>query len=110
LLLWRDGDNDWQARLIRDAPQGQQATWNEGFEETQILWGTRGETLPKDFTLMTDGQQRLAHAVPREASGDYGDHRPLRLHIRHYVAEDESGFTRVVASRLLNLTVEVKKP
>ncbi len=107
LLLWRDGDNRWHARVIRDAKEEEAPAWLEAIDESQILWGTDTRSLSNDFTLMSDGVQRLRHAVPLEVKGRFKEHnRPLRLGIRHYIAEDEDGFARIVASRLLYLRME----
>lgn len=110
LLLWRDGDNIWYARLIRDAKNDEATTWDEAIDEPQILWGTDPQPPTNGFTLMSDGAQGLCHAVPHSVSGMFNEQtRPLRLWLRHYVQEDESGFTRIVASRLFDLSMESSK-
>lgn len=110
LLLWRDGDNAWYARLIEDNGQSNDITYQEGIDEQHILWGTDPEPLAHDFTLICDGVEGLAHAVPIPVTGRYGIHnRPLRLHVRHYLLEDDIGFVRVHTSRLVDLFVE-KQP
>jgi CRISPR-associated protein (TIGR03984 family) len=102
LLLWRDGDNAWHARLIRDAQNGESTEWNEAFDEPQLLWGTHGRHLSSDFTLLEDGAQGLRHAVPRKLPLDASRETiPPRLIVRHYTNKD--GFTRIVASRLVDL-------
>ncbi len=108
LLLWRDGDNQWHARVIRDTAGGDNAVWKESFDEPQILWGTQAdEALAHDFTLTSDGAQGLRHAVPCKVEGTFTETtRPLRLWVRHYLEEDKSGFVRVAASRLFDVTVE----
>ncbi|MEW6771602.1 MAG: CRISPR-associated protein Csx19 [Bacillota bacterium] len=104
LLFWRDGENRWRARLIRNANQSETPSWYEAVDESQILWGTDAKPLSNGFTLMTDGVQGLRHVVPVEVKGNFKEEsRPLRLWVRHYVAEDEDGFTRIVVSRLLEL-------
>ncbi|HMX29363.1 MAG TPA: CRISPR-associated protein Csx19, partial [Blastocatellia bacterium] len=65
LLLWRDGDNVFHARLIADNESG--ADWLEAYDEAQLLWGTqkaKNGDLPHGFTLLEDGAQGLRHAVP----------------------------------------------
>lgn len=103
LLLWRDGDNVWNARLIRDAKNGESIDWDEAFDEPQMLWGTHGKHLSFNFTLLEDGAQGgLRHAVP--CALPLGtDHKttPPCLRVRHYINKD--GFTRIVASRLVDL-------
>ncbi len=107
LLLWRDGDDQWHARLIRDAKEVETPVWREAIDEYQILWGTHAEPLSNGFTLMTDGLQGLRHAVPLEVRGTFKEeYRPLRLWVRHYIKEDEDGFARIVVSRLLDLKME----
>lgn len=106
LLLWRDGDNIFQARLIRDV-QGDEkeaAAWNESLDESQMLWGTHGTPLSDGFTLLRDGAQGLRHAVPipvKLDAKDKGKVSPLYLTVRHYI--NKEGFARVVASRLVKL-------
>jgi len=104
MLLWRDGDNAWRARLIRDAQNGEDTEWDEAFDEPQRLWGTHGSLLAHDFTLLRDGAQGLRHAVPcRLKLSDDEEVEPPRLIVRHYV--NKRGFVRVVASRLVGLEV-----
>jgi CRISPR-associated protein (TIGR03984 family) len=107
LLLWRDGDNHWHARLIRDADNDETSKWQEAIDEFHILWGTHAQPLCHGFTLMIDGIQGLCHAVPIELVGEFSkENRPLRLCVRHYIEEDEDGFARIVASRLVDLKKE----
>jgi CRISPR-associated protein (TIGR03984 family) len=107
LLLWRDGDNRWHARLIQDAGEKETKTFDEAIDEPWILWGTDPTPLANGFTLMNDGMQGLRHAVPLVVRGKFDEaSRPLRLWVRHYVQDDENGFTRIVASRLLDLKME----
>jgi len=104
LLLWCKEEGQWTARLIRDAKNGEKPFWEEAIDEAQILWGTYAEQLSEDFTLMKDGAQGLRHAVPLALKGEFeNEKRPLRLQVRHYIAEDKDGFARIVASRLLEL-------
>jgi len=140
LLLWREGI--WRARLVRDHVQGEEARpdgtmlLNEAFDEAQILWGDRttraGTVEGVAFVTMSDGAQGLRHTVPLAVPLGRHDKRPLRLHVRHYVAEDGGtlrnqqggrsaaherafdknepgvvpGLTRVVLSRLCDLRVD----
>lgn len=124
LLIWRDGNQGWQARIIRDADKGEKAEWSEAIDECQILWGTDTQPLDSGFTLMTDGSQGLRHIVPLKITGNYSEkNRPLRLYVRHYIEEDKvdksmdeddkkelvgkvNGFVRIVASRLLEIARE----
>jgi CRISPR-associated protein (TIGR03984 family) len=78
--------------------------------EEQLLWGTRvhpSRTAPEGFTMLEDGEQGLAHAVPLKLDSshfnDYG-HRPARLKVRHYIGRDpETGVARIVDSRLIGV-------
>ena len=107
LLPWRDGDNAWHARLIRDATTGELGQWGDAFDEPQILWGTDPQPLANGFTAMGDGAQGLRHAVPLHITGGFDEQtRPLRLWVRHYMQDDENGFCRIVASRLFDLKSE----
>jgi CRISPR-associated protein (TIGR03984 family) len=104
LLLWRDGDNQWHARMIRPPQAGEVPTFIETIDEPQILWGTATQSLSDDFTLMNDGAQGLRHVVPFVVTEQYDERtRPLRLCVRHYLKEDDSGFARIVASRLVDV-------
>jgi len=110
LLLWRDGDNRWDARLIRDAAEGEDYAFTDAIDEPQILWGTDPQPLVNGFTLMSDGAQGLRHAIPLDVRGKFDESsRPLRLWVRHYLQDDESGFTRIVASRLFDVKLEEVK-
>lgn len=107
LLLWRGGNKTWHARLIRNAKDGDTVEWQDAIDEPQILWGTDPLPLQHGFTLMRDGAQGLRHAVPLEVRDHSTEQsRPLRLDVRHYLKDDPTGFTRIVASRLLALRQE----
>jgi CRISPR-associated protein (TIGR03984 family) len=109
LLLWRDGDNQWHARLIRDAVERETPVFTDAIDEPQLLWGTHGEHR-SGFTMLRDGAQGLRHAVPMELPlGKNNETHPPRLWVRHYLSEDQNGFIRIVASRLLDLRWEVQK-
>lgn len=111
LLLWRDGDNVFHARVLREGTRtngsASDVIYHTSFDEPQLLWGTDVvETSPKGFTLLSDGAQGLRHAVPKLVTGEYKEKtRPLRLWVRNYLSEDESGFNRVAANRLLRVEV-----
>jgi CRISPR-associated protein (TIGR03984 family) len=111
LLLWRDGDNVWHARVIREPEEGagDKADWLDALEEWQMLWGTQGNPLASTFTLLWDGAQGLRHAVPMSLPlANDGKTTPPRLHVRHYL-DKEDDFARIVVSRLVSLEVE-KEP
>jgi CRISPR-associated protein (TIGR03984 family) len=101
LLLWRDGNNQLQTRMIQDAVPERKIMWRDAFDEPQMLWGTHGIHLAHKFTLLRDGQQGLRHAVPFRLKLKSINNEITRtpcLIVRHYLA-DES-FARVVVSRL----------
>jgi len=107
VLLWRT-KQEWKARLIYDSPNKTQQL--ETITEDQVLWGTQGKV--KDgFTLLSDGQQGLCHAVP--LTGIQFDtqkklRRPVRLKVRHYIEYDNDGLARIGLSRLVDLFAETK--
>lgn len=113
LFLWRDGDNLFHARVIVDgnaSADKDDATYQDAFDEPQILWGTDAKELDNGFTLMTDGAQGMRHAAPKhvESVKEQKDAskeslRPLRLVVRHYLANED--LARIAASRLVNLEV-----
>ena len=105
LLVWRNEDGEWTARLIAEKKlPDATASWDKAFEEQQILLGTKAERLDKGFALMSEGSQGLFHAAPLNRNGPIDEQRrPLRLVVRHYLTIDEYGFMRVNASRLKNL-------
>ena len=112
LLLWRDGDNVFHARVLREGTRANGAdsavVYHTAFDEPQVLWGIEiVETSPEGFTLMSDGAQGLRHAVPKQVKGEFKEKtRPLRLWVRNYLSEDEkSGFNRVATNRLLRVEV-----
>jgi CRISPR-associated protein (TIGR03984 family) len=127
LLVWRNEDGKWSGRLITEITEpnatNKQASkpntesaqsapideWAEAFDEQQILLGTKAVSLDKGFYLMSEGAQGLLHAVPLYPVDIGEQHRTLRLVVRHYLKEDEYGFTRVNASRLVNLLLEPKE-
>lgn len=82
------------------------------FDEAHILWGTRAEDRENGFTLLADGREGLRHAVPLDVPASCFDgksqYRPLRLILRHYLANDSNGRSRVCLSRLLGLRYEPK--
>lgn len=107
LYLWRDGDR-WQRRLITE----REGDEREYYDERQMLWGVYRQSSHDGFTLVDEGQQGLAHAAPLDVLPDaFDDQRhPLRLRLRHYLAEEpESGLLRVTLSRLVELYEEVQQ-
>lgn len=99
LLLWRDGDNVFHARLVMDVEDESKANWLEAYDEAQLLWGTQGNALQQGFTLLEDGAQGLRHAVP--LNGLVMTEQRVQLRVRHYLAKED--FARVAISRLVAL-------
>ena len=99
--LWRSGEG-WLGRKIID---GAGDDFTEMIDEKQILWGDQAKMCEKDpsFTLMSDGQQGLCHIIPLSFSEispflkKMGGYQPLRLHIRHYLANED--VARIAVSR-----------
>lgn len=124
LLLWRT-EEGWQARSYQEAddqaalPTAAAVEYIDTVEyidEEQILWGTQREEataatrLPAGFTLVADGAEGLRHAIPLTGLGFAQDqprnlYRPLRLKVRHYLAQDGDGMLYIGGSRLVNLVV-----
>ncbi len=97
VMLWKVGQ-DWKARLIKDDNKPECLP-----DEHQILWGTQKEGENKSFTLVSDGQQGLRHAVPLTDISFKDNERPLRLTVRHYINYDDTGLARIYLSRLVDL-------
>jgi CRISPR-associated protein (TIGR03984 family) len=104
VMLWRERDG-WQARVIQDDPEA------DCIIEKQMLWGNQIEKTGQGFTLLTDGQQGLRHAVPiTEISVDPKNSksppRLVYLHVKHYVDYDTAGIAFIRWSRLFNVTAK----
>jgi CRISPR-associated protein (TIGR03984 family) len=114
LLVWRDGNGAWRARLLDDEGM-EKSGWC--FDETQLQWGDRQEGEKDSFTLVCEGQEGLRHAVPLPAAGIPFDPpsrkrdrwHPLRLGVRHYLERDEDGMLVVTQGRLTRLWAEGRK-
>ncbi len=113
IYIWRSG-NAWHGRFIRAAQAKEQATYTESLDETQMLWGDQIESRSNGFSVMSDGIQGLQHAVPCVVPDPTSDQaaennpkqykgRPLRLVVRHYLAQ--KAVARIVASRIVALTI-----
>lgn len=104
ILLWRE-EGLWRARILRTLADGEAAgegvSFDQCFDEPQLLWGTHGRHVGDRFTLLQDGRQELRHAVPIQLDLDANGklREPVRLNVRHFLSD--RGFARVVASRLL---------
>lgn len=96
IYVWRIDDNQWLVRRIFD----QAYSPEEYYEEAYFIWGEAIETqsaLPAGFSLMRDGAQELLHVMPHISSP------AASLLIRHYLQDDETGFTRIHLSRLVDI-------
>lgn len=105
LRLWKEKTN-WNVCKISDIDpiNGE----GESFDEKYILWGNCFEQKSKHFSIASDGQQGLKHAVPliNIASGELSE-RPLYLKVRNYIGyQDENKEAYVKASRLVALGVK----
>lgn len=119
VFVWRDATG---LRARRRADGAGKAC--DTLAETQLLWGTEIDPDGKKvdgFTPLRDGEQGLRHAPPlapdesyfvkeRDDEGKrdkrYG-HRPARLVLRHYIAEDNAtGLARIVDTRLVEVKAE----
>ncbi len=106
ILLWQT-DRGLKSRLIQDDDNTEKLP-----DEAQIILGTQGKE--KDgFTLLSDGQQGLKHAVPLTGikfdSDHKKPHRPVRLIVRHYIDYNDAGVARIFLSRLVSLTSKSEK-
>lgn len=101
LVLWRGPEDAWHATLRRDGV-GDPV---EYIDEAQLLWGyyppNATPTTRGGFLWLVEGSQGIAHAPPISTAPL--EHKRAPLQVRHYLAEDESGVTRIVASRLRSL-------
>jgi CRISPR-associated protein (TIGR03984 family) len=107
VMLWRKEDG-WQARVIQDAPEV------DCIIEKQMLWGNQIEKSEKGFTLLTDGQQGMRHAVPItdisiDPKKSKSSPRLVYLHVKHYVNYDTAGIAFIRWSRLLDITAKQPK-
>lgn len=101
LLVWRM-NVQFQARLVQDVSSGS----GEYYDEFQMLWGTQHKGSRQGFTLVADGKQGHQHALPLSLTAEVfkgGQHRPLRLQVRHYLQVTEAGLLQVALSRLVTL-------
>lgn len=105
VLLWRT-EKGWRSRVISDLPTETQHP--DIIIENQVLWGTQGK-VQDGFTLLSDGQQELYHAVPL-TNIQFDDpktlNRPVRLKVKHYIEYDDDGLARIGLSRLVDLFAE----
>jgi CRISPR-associated protein (TIGR03984 family) len=108
VLLWRT-QQGWRSRVIHDSPT--ETRYPDIIIEDQVLWGTQGK-VQDGFTLLSDGQQELYHAVPL-TNIQFDDpkklNRPVRLKVKHYIEYDNDGLARIGLSRLVDLFAEPKE-
>jgi CRISPR-associated protein (TIGR03984 family) len=97
IFVWRAGEG-FAGRRIMDEEQKYDRLPDD---ETYWLWGTG--LLPKEgFTLLNEGQQGFRHAPPVE---NVRDNQRVGLVVRHYIEEDDTGWARMVTSRLVGLKI-----
>jgi CRISPR-associated protein (TIGR03984 family) len=108
VFLWRT-EKGWRSRMISNSSTETQHP--DIIIEDQVLWGTQGK-VQDGFTLLSDGQQELYHAVPL-ISIQFDDpkklKRPVRLKVKHYIEYDDDGLARIGLSRLVDLFAEPKE-
>lgn len=97
VYLWNTQPG-FKARLIEDGAVIQDP--EKFYDETQWLYGTGGRQA-SGFTLMTEGEESLEHAVPLQGMGGFR----AGLKVRHYIAYDDQGQAYVPLSRLVQLCI-----
>ena len=100
VMIWKI-EGGFKARLIQD--DNLKKDDYDYITENQILWGTQKEQEKDGFTLVSDGQQGLKHAVPLTGINFKNNERPLRLTVHHYIDYDDSGVARIYLSRLVKV-------
>ncbi|XHX78399.1 MAG: CRISPR-associated protein Csx19 [Stenomitos frigidus ULC029] len=108
VLLWTT-EGGWRSRVISDPST--EAEHPDIIIEDQVLWGTQGK-VQDNFTLLSDGQQELYHAVPLtniQFDNPKALKRPVRLKVKHYIKYDDDGLARIWSSRLVDLFAEPKE-
>lgn len=102
--VWRNG-NKFEACRLEDHFEKDA----EAFDEDYLLWGTHPDERINGFTLVSDGNQGLKHAVPIDiADAAFKTNHPLRLQIRHYLIYDQEQ-ARIALSRLVEVSVRGKE-
>lgn len=96
IFLWLDTNTGrWQARAIGSIVTADHAEFLEAIDESYLLWGSPAQPIGESFTLMEDGAQGLRHVLPVATS------KRQRLRVRQLITEDETGFKRISANRLV---------
>ena len=98
VFLWRSNDR-WLGRVIIEG-EGER---HEYLDEPNRLWGRMEGEQKNGFALMQDSGQGLRHAPPLEIalSG--------KIYLRHYLAYDDDGCVKIIASRLIDVEQEKTK-
>ena len=98
LLLWRGPNEQWSTTLRRDGA----GDVSRYFDECYCLWGSSAERAASNgFRELREGSQGIVHVPPLERLPT--EKKRARLAMRHYLAHDEAGVVRIVASRMLKL-------
>jgi CRISPR-associated protein (TIGR03984 family) len=110
VLLWRT-DDGFTGRELTDASPAAADDPLRPQDQEYVLMGDRLLGVNDGFSLVGDARgsrQAVPLSIPENASGALEWRRwPLRLQVRHYFTSDpRSGLVRVVASRLVHLTVQ----
>jgi len=93
--LWRSPHEGWQAVLIQDQPSEQE----DALDEFYFLWGAPGDESAQGFTLLLEKGRGFRQAVPLTDTA-----KVVKLHVRHYLAyDDTTGSAYIALSRLVSL-------
>lgn len=102
VFLWRVDEGRWLVRIIEDGVGNQVAC----IDERQLLWGTNATVNDGAFTRVVEGQQGMVHAFPQKVDATaLSTARRPKLHVRHYLIEDDTGWQRIAYSRLTGVSV-----
>ena len=98
LRLWQ-GPGGLMAHLLLDGA-GDPVEW---CDEQYLLWGwaTPSSETRDGFIELVEGRQGIRHAPPLSVAPS--EERRASLLVRHYLAENADGVTRIVESRLVKV-------
>lgn len=104
IRLWKR-DDSWNFCRLSDKP-GEE---NASFDEKYLLWGTTIDDsldghVPTGFTPVMEGIQGQHFILPLSASQNHLKRRAT-LAIRHYLQYNDDGEARIIASRLISLSI-----
>lgn len=105
VLLYRVEEGEFHLRMIEDKPS-EKPDYTEYFDELQFLWGTNSKPGENGFTILTEGNQGLLHAVPLAVTLKDDQGRHPRLRVRHYLNPASEPLAQVSASRCVSLELD----